>query len=190
MKRVAAVFATAALAGAAPMLLGTEAEPTPAPAPAPKVPEVTPAKLRAQLVRERRAHRQEVARLKLAVKAAPSLPYFVWWSTHDTRKTAEAVWDEAGVSASERAYWSCIVSRESGWKASVWYGGLEGWQPQYAGTDRVNGLLQLRPYHADLPDDAVVSYATFLRTSDPVFALRKALRLGHGPFFASNGGCQ
>lgn len=175
------------LAGGAAMALGGEAQPTPAPAPV--VREVSPAvKLRAQLVREREAHRREVARLRLAVRAAHSLPYFVWWRYHDTRRVAEAVFDEQGTPAGERAYWRCVITRESNWIPDVWYGGARGWQPGYAGTDRVNGVVQLRPYHAETGDQTV-TYATFLRTSDPVWSLRKAIRLGHGPFFAQNGRC-
>ncbi len=176
------VTAGVALAATAPILLAEPATP-------PKVEAVTATDLRAQLARERRAHRTQVTKLRAAVRAAHSKPDFVWWSTRDTRKVAEAVFDEQGVSNSERAYWRCIITRESGWRADVWYGGARGWRPEYAGTDRVNGLMQMRPYHADLADDRVVSYATYLRTSDPVFSIRKALRLGHGPFFASNGGC-
>lgn len=186
--RRAVPLAAAVVAVGAAIALGAKAPLEPTPAPTPPVAEVTPAKLRAQLVKERRAHRTEVRRLRAALRAARSRPEFVWWSTRDTRATAEAVWDEQGVSASERAYWRCIIRRESNWLPDVWYGGARGWQPGYAGSDRVNGLLQMRPYHAET-GDRVVTYATFLRTSDPVFSLRKALRLGHGPFFASNGGC-
>ena len=188
MRRTAVPVAAAALAVGAAIALGGEAQPTPAPVP--PVPEVTPQELRDQLAKERRVYRTKVTRLRAALRAARSRPDYVWWSTRDTRATAEAVWGEQGVSPGERAYWRCIITRESNWLPDVWYGGARGWQPSYAGTDRVNGLLQLRPYHADLADDRVVSYATFLRTSDPVFSLRKALRLGHRPFFASNGGCE
>lgn len=177
-------IAAAVLAAAAPILLAGEAEPPPSRG------DVTAGMLRAQLARERHAHGVVVARLHAALRAARSRPDYVWWSTRDPHRVADAVFDEQGVTASERTYWRCIINRESGWKSDVWYGGARGWQPRYAGTDRVNGLMQLRPYHADLRDDRVVSYATFLRTSDPVFSLRKAIRLGHNPFFASNGGCR
>lgn len=116
-------------------------------------------------------------------------PEAIWARTKDPKLTAEAVWNEQNVPESERSVWRCIIQRESGWQFDVWYGGARGWQPQYAGTDRVNGIMQMRPYHADLVNDAVVSYATFQRTSYPPFALRKALRLGFGPFYAQRGSC-
>lgn len=180
-------IAASVIAVAAAVALGGEAQPDPAPAP--RVEAVTPAMLRAQLTRERRVHRVQVGKLRAALRATRSRPDYIWWSTGDTRRTAEAVWDEQGVSASERRYWACIIGRESGWRPDVWYGGAHGWQPQYAGTDRVVGLLQMRPYHADI-GERVVSHRTYVRLTDPVFALRKALRLGHRPFFASNGGCR
>lgn len=185
--RIVALFAALALAVGAAMALGGEAEPTPAPVPA--TVELVPRAKLVKAVRARDRAERRAARLLVALRAARSRPEYVWWSTRDTRAVAEAVFDEQGVSESERARWRCVIRRESNWLPDVWYGGARGWRPEYAGTDRVNGLMQMRPYHADLANDAVVSYATYLRTSDPVFSVRKALRLGFGPFFASTGAC-
>ena len=180
--RLAAAIACVVLAGVS--YSGTRGDAQDAP--------VVSAVFQAKLVRAVNGwHREarKVRRLRRALRAARSKPEFIWWSTQDTHAVAEAVFDEQGIGEGERAFWRCVISRESGWRSDVWYGGAEGWHPEYAGTDRVNGLAQLRPYHADLVNDRVVSYATYLRTSDPVFAVRKALRLGPGPFFASAGSC-
>lgn len=186
VRRLAVILAGLALAAGAAMALGGEVAPAPAPVPA--VEFVPRAKLvKAVRARERAERRAE--RLLVALRAARSRPEYVWWSTHDTRKVAEAVFDEQGTPEAERVRWRCIFRRESNFLPDVWYGGARGWHPEYAGTDRVNGIAQLRPYHADLADDSVVSYATYLRTSDPVFSVRKALRLGFGPFFSSTGVC-
>lgn len=195
---VAAVFLTAAVAGS---LAGTIAGPTPAPAATPQP--TAPAdpsradRLADQLVRERAAHDRKVEKLAAALRAARSRPDYIWWSTGDTRQVAEAVWDERGVSETDRARWRCIINRESGWRHDVWYGGARGWQPEYTGSDRVNGLLQLRPFWAwwwlaGMPQTAPrhdASLTTYRVTSDPVTSLRISLRIGFKPFFAQEGSC-
>lgn len=88
---------------------------------------------------------------------------------------------------------SCAAGNEGGkGPPDVWFGGSRGWQGgRFAGTDRVVGYIQSRPYHASkvAPQlagrDRVVTYETFLVLTDPVNHARVAERVGVGAFAAT-----
>ena len=112
------------------------------------------------------------------------------YNTRGVRDMVEVVFDRNGLDEGTRSMWRCIINNESGWVPNVWNGGLTGWQPKYIGTDKVVGLMQMRPYHADgVSPNQTVSYATYVKLSDPVYSIQKGLRLGPGPFFAQAGNC-
>lgn len=158
-------------------------------------------RLARQLVKERAANEK----LRAALVGARSKPAYVWWSTGSTRAAVEAVFDERQVPESSRARWRCIFSRESGWQSDVWYSGdhpnggrYRGWlDGKFSGTDRVNGVAQLKPFWAwwwkagakGPAPRRDASLATYRITSDPVTSTRIALRIGFGPFFAQDGNC-
>jgi hypothetical protein len=83
---VSLTVAVAALAVATPTIIGSEAEPTPTPT----VAEVTPAALRHQLAKERRANRATIVKLareNRRLRSRPPSPF----TTEDTRIAAELV---------------------------------------------------------------------------------------------------
>lgn len=82
-------------------------------------------------------------------------------------------WDCLGVPKWRQAKLLCYTDVEGGTThMDVWHGGSRGWQGgRFAGTDRVVGPLQIRPYHSHLAgvgvNDRVATLATFRVLTNP-----------------------
>lgn len=110
------------------------------------------------------------------------------WKAGNPRGAVEIAWEAARVPSWKRAVLRCIASKEGGGRADVWYGHSRGWQGgRFVGTDRVNGWFQIRPYHAPT-GDRLVTYRTYLYTSDPVWSALWSARANIPQAFAAQRG--
>ena len=109
--------------------------------------------------------------------------------------TVLATWRCDGVPEWEQQFLTCAADHEGGRTfPDVWYGGSRGWQGgRFAGSDRVVGHVQVRPYHARrivpalavTDADRTVTLETFLIITDPVNHARIAAQVGVGAFAGS-----
>lgn len=123
-----------------------------------------------------RLRRQARTRWVRQHPAAPAaITAYVRWGG-SIRVAFHRVWDAYGIPAWRQARLDCFVEHEGGYdRMDRWFGpglDLHGWMDgRFAGTDRVLGPGQVRPYHARLthPEvrDDVVSERTFAILTNP-----------------------
>jgi hypothetical protein len=111
------------------------------------------------------------------------------WRTRGPAAAVENEFRRLRVSSWLRRVYRCIARNEGHGMADVWNGFSRGWQGgRFAGTDRVNGWFQIRPYWTPT-GSRVVTHETYLYTSDVVWSTDKAVEIGLDPFFAQRGRC-
>ena len=109
-------------------------------------------------------------------------------------RLVELRWACTGVPGWRQSFLYCIASHEGGHgDPAIWYGGSSGWQGgRFAGSDRVLGYLQVRPYWSSLvhPEvtDRVVTWATYSILRNPVHQADIGARLAPSNY-ATTGLC-
>ena len=141
--------------------------------------------------RLRRAARSEWMRTHRCSDATLARLYAI--GARSSWATVEATWECDGVASWTRSFLRCAADHEGGRDhPDVWFGHSRGWQGgRFAGSDRVVGHVQVRPYHASkvapalIGRDRVVTLETFEVITHPVNHARIAARVGVRAFAAT-----
>jgi len=205
--KITAILVAVFAAMATPAVAHHEATPPPALQKITKIQRIYPKLYRQEIASHKVSWNQ--LRKRALVKWYSTHPYadatiyHYWHTTGDTYGTVQKVFAARKVPAWKVNTYNCIFKHESNFDSDTWYRGnqsyasVQGWQPRFIGTDRVNGVAQLRPFWAwwwlagrpQVAPRRDASIETYHVTSDPIVSTKIALAIGLQPFYADKAVC-